>query len=255
MSRPTVMVTGGARRIGAALCRAFSQAGWHVIVHYRSSASQAEALAGELASAQTCRLDLGDVDAIDGTMTNLASLRDDWRLLINCAAVFEQDEADRLEPKVFDRAMTVNTMAPALLAQSFFRHARSDHGRTVINLTDQKLQNTNPDFFSYTISKHGLDGATRMLAMSWGRSGDRVYAIAPGAILASHDQTAEEAETSHRMNLLKRRTDASEICDAALFLAEGWLESGQTIHVDSGQHLLNQKRDVIYLAREGRTAS
>ena len=80
--------------------------------------------------------------------------------------------------------------------------------------------------------------------------GDRVYALAPGAILPSHDQTPDEIEVSHKLNLLGRRTEASEIADACLWLAEGWLANGETLFVDSGQHLLSQQRDVIYLGRE-----
>src|SRR3546814_1588291 len=81
---------------------------------------------------------------------------------------------------------------------------------------------------------------------------DRVYALAPGAILLSHDQSEEEADVSHRLNLLKRRTGADEIAEAALFLAGGALRSGETLFVDSGQHLLRKPRDVIYLAQIGR---
>ena len=71
-----------------------------------------------------------------------------------------------------------------------------------------------------------------------------------GAILPSHDQGEDEIERSHVLNLLGRKTDAQEIADAALFLAAGHLANGETLYVDSGQHLLNQQRDVIYLARE-----
>jgi hypothetical protein len=78
---------------------------------------------------------------------------------------------------------------------------------------------------------------------------DRVYALAPGAILASHDQSPEETEVSHRMNLLERRTALDEVVEAAWFLATGPLASGQTLFVDSGQHLLSQPRDVMFLAR------
>jgi NAD(P)-dependent dehydrogenase (short-subunit alcohol dehydrogenase family) len=88
-----------------------------------------------------------------------------------------------------------------------------------------------------------------MMAMA-AAPADRIYALAPGAILASHDQAAEEAEVSHRLNLLRRRTGPDEVADAAYFLANGPLASGQTLYVDSGQHLLAQPRDVMYLARE-----
>jgi NAD(P)-dependent dehydrogenase (short-subunit alcohol dehydrogenase family) len=102
------------------------------------------------------------------------------------------------------------------------------------------------------MSKHALGSTVPMMAMA-AAAGDRIYALAPGAILASHDQAPEEAEVSHRMNLLKRRTGADEVADAAWFLATGPLASGQTLFVDSGQHLLSQPRDVMYLARGERT--
>jgi NAD(P)-dependent dehydrogenase (short-subunit alcohol dehydrogenase family) len=89
-----------------------------------------------------------------------------------------------------------------------------------------------------------------MLAMAATAPEDRVYTLAPGAILSSYDQDEAETEVSHRLNLLGRRTGADEISAACLWLAEGWLASGTTLHVDSGQHLLSQPRDVIYLARE-----
>ena len=69
-------------------------------------------------------------------------------------------------------------------------------------------------------------------------------------MMPSWDQAAEERELSGRMNLLRRLTDPEELADAALFMAQGWLQSGETIYVDSGQHLLAQPRDVLYLARE-----
>ncbi|MGB3469786.1 MAG: oxidoreductase, partial [Erythrobacter sp.] len=78
----------------------------------------------------------------------------------------------------------------------------------------------------------------------------RIYGLAPGAILASHDQTEDETDISHRLNLLGRKTGADEIVDAALFLASGAMKSGSTLYIDSGQHLMSQPRDVIYLARE-----
>jgi NAD(P)-dependent dehydrogenase (short-subunit alcohol dehydrogenase family) len=170
--------------------------------------------------------------------------------LVNCAGVFQLDTAQRLDPAAYSRAMTVNAGVPAMLAQRFLTSARSPAGRRVIQITDQKLANPNPDFFSYTMSKHALDATVAMLAMAQADPRDRVYGLAPGAILASHDQAEAETEVSHRMNLLARKTDAEEIANACLFLAQGWLASGETLFVDSGQHLLAQARDVLYLARQ-----
>lgn len=248
--KPAILVTGGAKRIGGAICQAFGQAGWHVLVHYGRSAREAEALAASLPSARTVQCDLADSAAAAEMIKTLAAGLDDWRVLVNCAGVFREDRADAFDLAVFDEAMRVNAATPATMAQTFLASARSSAGRRVIQVTDQKLLNPNPDFFSYTMSKHALDATVAMLAMAQRDPRDRIYGLAPGAILASHDQTEGEAEISHRLNLLGRRTDASEIGRAALFLAEGWLASGESLFIDSGQHLLQQVRDVLYLARQ-----
>lgn len=252
MTGKTVLITGGAKRLGKAMAERFADAGWHVVVHYNSSGDAAEKLASQLPSAEIIQCDISDPDAAADMIRSLASTHDDWRCLINSASTFSKDEVTALDPATNQRNMSVNAVSPALMAQTYFANARSDGGRRVIQFTDQKLANLNPDFFSYTMSKAATDVAARMMAMAHDGD-DRVYTLAPGAILPSHDQTAEEAERSHTLNLLERRTGADEIADAALILAEGPLASGQSIHVDSGQHLLNQGRDVIYLEREGRS--
>ena len=248
MSRPVVLVTGGARRIGAAISRTFAEAGWHVVVHYCHSRGEADTLAAGFTSAETVSCDLAEGEATERMAVELAARLQDWRCLVNNASVFRRDDVDRLDPEVSHQAMRVNAVTPARLAQAFLRHARSPAGRRVIQVTDQKLANPNPDFFSYTMSKHAAASIVPMLAMA-AAPADRIYALAPGAILASHDQSAEDAEHSHRLNLLRRRTSAEEVARAALFLAQGPLASGQTLFVDSGQHLLAQPRDVMYLAR------
>jgi NAD(P)-dependent dehydrogenase (short-subunit alcohol dehydrogenase family) len=252
MNRPAVLVTGAARRIGAVIARAFAAAGWHVVIHYRGSAEDADALAAGLPSAETIACDLSDPAAAGVMIAELAARLDNWRVLVSNASVFEYDGVTGLQPPTYSRAMQVNAQSPAVMAQAFLGLARADGGRCVIQLTDQKLANTNPDFFSYTMSKHAVAGAIGMLAKAHSDPRDRIYGLAPGAILASHDQAEEEVETSHVLNLLGRKTCAQEIADAALFLSHGWLASGETLFIDSGQHLLSQLRDVIYLAREER---
>ena len=251
MPRPAVLITGAAKRIGAAVARAFGEGGWHVVIHYGSSAREAEALAAELDSAETIHCDLADGDAAVKMVETLAARLDDWRALVNCAAIFRPDAVTALDPQTYDRSMAINAKTPIRMAQAYLRSARTPAGRRVIQFTDQKLANPNPDFFSYSVSKHAAAGAIALLAMGAAGARDRVYGLAPGAILPSHDQSEEEAEQSHRLNLLERKTGAGEIADACLFLAAGHLTSGETLFVDSGQHLLSQPRDVIYLAREG----
>ena len=250
MTLPAVLITGGATRIGAAISRPFAAAGWHVVIHYRTSGAAAEALAATLPSAETIAFDLADDDAAVAAVTSLAARLPDWCCLVNSASVFDYDGVTALDPATNRQAMQINALAPARLAQTFLTQAVSASPRSVINVTDMKIENTNPDFFSYTMSKHALAATIGMLAKGFEHSGARIYGLAPGAVLASHDQREEETDISHRMNLLHRKTGSDEIADAALFLAGGALTSGQTLFIDSGQHLLDQPRDVIWLARE-----
>lgn len=248
MSLPAILITGGARRIGAAMARRFGESGWHVVVHYNASRDEAQTLAASLPSAQALHCDLTDPQAARAMVAALAKELPDWRALINNASVFERDDVTGLDMETNHRAMHINAAIPALLAQSFLECAKSEAGRRIIQLTDQKLANSNPDFFSYTMSKHAAASMVPMLAKAASATGnDRIYGLAPGAILASHGQSEAQAEGTHRLNLLQRRTSAAEVADAAHFLATGPLASGQTLFLDSGQHLLAQSRDVIYL--------
>ncbi|WP_051020512.1 SDR family oxidoreductase [Porphyrobacter sp. AAP82] len=255
--RPAVLVTGGATRIGAAITRRFAAAGWHTVIHYKSSANAAEALAATLPSAAVIGFDLADDEAAVAAVTELAARLPGWRCLVNSASVFDYDSVTGLDPATNRAAMQINALAPARLAQAFLAlTAGHDAVRAVINVTDMKIENANPDFFSYTMSKHALAATIGMLAKGNfegpnGAGNVRAYGLAPGAVLASHDQREEETEISHRMNLLGRKTGPDEIAEAALFLAGGALASGQSLFIDSGQHLLDQPRDVIWLARDG----
>jgi NAD(P)-dependent dehydrogenase (short-subunit alcohol dehydrogenase family) len=250
MDRPAVLITGAARRIGAVLARRFGEAGWHVVLHAGHSVSAAEDIAATLPSAEVVACNLIDGAVALDLVEDLAARLDDWRVLINCAAVFRPDTAAAINPAIFAEAMRVNAETPTRMAQAFLADARAKGGKRVIQFLDMKIANPNPDFFSYTMAKHALASTVKMLAMAQNDPATRVYGLAPGAMLPSHDQRSEEHEISGRMNLLQRLTDPDELADAALFMAQGWLASGETIFVDSGQHLLAQPRDVLYLARQ-----
>jgi NAD(P)-dependent dehydrogenase (short-subunit alcohol dehydrogenase family) len=251
VTRPAILITGAARRIGAAIARRFGAEGWHVVVHYGTSRDEAEALATSLASTETVQCDLADPAAAVAMVETLAARLPEWRVLVNSASVFEDHGEGLPSPEAHARTLRINAEVPTRMAQAFLAHSQAAGGRRVIAITDQKLANPNPDFLSYTMSKQALGATVPMLAMASARPADRAYAIAPGAILRSYDQSEEEFAISGRLNLLKRHTGADEIADAAFFLAQGWLASGTTLYVDSGQHLLSQPRDVLYLAREG----
>ncbi|MEO1221347.1 MAG: SDR family oxidoreductase [Pseudomonadota bacterium] len=249
MQEPAVLITGSATRIGAEIAKGFGNAGWHVVIHHLTSHDEAEALAASLPSAETVSCDLSDDQAATEMIKDLAARLPGFRCLVNSASIFHYDNATKLDPTTNRQAMQVNALTPAVMTQEFLACAKGGAPLCAIQVTDMKLKNPNPDFFSYTMSKHALASTIKMFAIEAGEDA-RVYGIAPGAILASHDQTEDETETSHRLNLLGRKTAAEEIVEAALFLSSGILESGSTLFIDSGQHLLSQPRDVIYLARE-----
>lgn len=244
--RPAVLVTGAARRIGAAMARGFADAGWHVVLHCHRSTAAAQALADDLPSAEIVTADLADIDACVALVHDLAARLPGWRVLVNNAARFgaASNTADALA------TFRLNALAPWTLADVFLRLPPLRGGRRVIHLTDQKTAHPNPDFPHYTMAKHALGGAVagqQMAQDQAGRLQDRVYALAPGAILASLDQSEAEADRTHRLNLLQRRVTLSDMAQAALFLATGPLAGGQTLFADCGQHLLRQPRDVIFL--------
>lgn len=250
MVRPAVLITGAAKRIGAVLARRFADSGWHVVIHAGHSPALAREFAATLPSAEVVEADLVDREAALAMIAEVAARLPDWRVLVNSAAVFKPDTAQAIQPEIFAEAMRVNAETPTAMAQAFLAQAKCQGGKRVIQFLDQKLINTNPDFFSYTMAKHAFASTVRMLAMAQDDPATRIYGLAPGAMLPSFDQVEEEHEISGRMNLLQRLTDPAELAQAALFMAHGWLASGETIYVDSGQHLLSQPRDVLFLARE-----
>ena len=249
MVEPAVLITGSATRIGAEIARGFGKSGWHVVIHHLTSHDEADALAASLPSAETVSCDLSDDKAATAVIADLCKRLPGFRCLVNSASIFRYDNVTTIDADTARQAMQVNAITPAVLTKEFLAEATGEAPLCTIHVTDMKIENPNPDFFSYTMSKHALASTIEMFAAEAGDSA-RVYGIAPGAILASHDQTEEETETSHRLNLLERKTSAQEIVEAALFLSSGALKSGSTLFIDSGQHLLNQPRDVIYLARE-----
>jgi NAD(P)-dependent dehydrogenase (short-subunit alcohol dehydrogenase family) len=243
----TAIVTGGAKRIGAALSRALAADGWHVLIHYRASRAEAEALAASLGSASIVQADLADPDAADCILGALDGLPPP-RLLVNNASRFVLDGHDDFTPEAWDLHQAINLRAPALLSRGFARAVGEGPG-LIVNLLDAKLAAPNPDFFSYTISKIGLAGLTELCARAFAPR-IRVCGIAPSVTLVSGPQSRENFETVHAMNALRRGVDVSEIVAALRFIIDTPTYTGQTIVLDGGQRFLGLPRDVQFLEQE-----
>jgi NAD(P)-dependent dehydrogenase (short-subunit alcohol dehydrogenase family) len=119
----------------------------------------------------------------------------------------------------------------------------------VVNLLDQKLANPNPDYFSYSLSKYALAGATTMMAQAFAPR-VRVNAVAPGLTLKSGDQSDAEFHRVARMNLLERPVGAENVAAAVLYLLEAPSVTGQTLYVDAGQRFLKRDGDVMFEGRD-----
>lgn len=241
----TAIVTGGAKRIGAALCRALAGDGWTVLIHCRRSLDEARALAGELGGAKVVAADLALPDAADRIMAGLDGLPP-VRLLVNNASRFAFDTADDFTVERWDELLATNLRAPALLSQAFAARVDSGGG-LIVNLLDAKLASPNPDFFSYTISKIGLAGLTELGARAWAARGIRVCGIAPSVTLVSGEQSRDNFDSVHALNALGRGVRVEEIVAALRFIIATPTLTGQTLVLDGGQRFLGLPRDVQFL--------
>ncbi len=248
----TTLVTGGARRIGAALAAHLARAGHRVVIHYRNAEAEARALEKQLLdegwSVWLAHADLQEAGAAERLMAEAAeaagSVIDG---LVNSASLFDYDTPLALRPALLEAAMRTNLHAPIALAKALAAQPGLQAG-SVVNLLDQKIANLNPDFFSYTLSKVALDGATTMLAQALAPR-VRVNAVSPGLTLASHDQSDAEFGAVSRENLLERPVSLADIAAAVKMLLENESVTGQNIFVDCGQRFLARTRDIMFATR------
>ena len=244
----TAIVTGGARRIGAEVVRALAADGWHVVIHCNTSRAQADALAAEIGHATVVAADLADPDA-GRIIVDAAGGLPPLGLLVNSASLFEYDRIDDFDVAGFDAHMAVNLRAPALITRAFAAAVPTDVTSLVVNLLDAKLESLNPDYFTYTLSKIGLEGLTELTARAYAPR-LRCAAIAPAVTLVSGPQTRENFEAVHGMNPLRRGVTVDEIVAALRFIIATPTFNAQTITLDGGQRLMGLRRDVAYMVEK-----
>lgn len=248
-TRDAVLVTGAGRRVGAVIARALAAAGWFVHLHANSSVADAEGVLADLRRAggdgAVVTADLADPAAVADLVPACAGNGPAPVALINNAAVFEYDFADTVSAAALDRHFAVNTRAPALLSKALADHLPPGRDGAIVNILDNKLFAPNADYFSYTLSKFALHGATLAMAMAFAPR-LRVNGIAPGIMLVSGHQTEAGFRAIHKRNPLGRGATPDDIARAARYLLEVPGVNGQVVVIDGGQVLERQDRDTAF---------
>jgi NAD(P)-dependent dehydrogenase (short-subunit alcohol dehydrogenase family) len=251
-TRPVVLVTGSARRVGRAIALDLAAHGFDVALHFRSSREEAESTAADVrecdARAQCFAADLSDETACRALVPAVAKAMGRLDAVVNNASHFEYDNAETFSHAAMEAHWRANTAPAVLLAQALASHLKgcSEVG-CVVNLLDQKLWNPNPDYFSYTLSKAALEAATTLLAQALAPQ-VRVVGVAPGVTLVS-GAAMDDAnfKQAHQMTPLGRSSTPDDVARTVRFVIESRAITGTTILVDGGQHLLAQPRDVAFL--------
>jgi NAD(P)-dependent dehydrogenase (short-subunit alcohol dehydrogenase family) len=242
MDGRTAIVTGGGKRVGAAIVRALLADGWVVVAHvHREDDPVAE-------GAIRVAADLAQPDCAQRIFAKVEG-QPPVRLLVNNAARFAHDGFGQASAEEFDSHLRINARAPMLLIDELARvHGGGD--ALVVNLLDSKLAAPNPDFLSYTISKYALASLGELAARSLAGKGIRVNAIAPALMLPSGEQGSANFEAVHDLNPLKRGIEVGDVIAALRYLIDSTGVTGQTLTIDGGQRFMELSRDVQFLESE-----
>ncbi|WNH53452.1 pteridine reductase [Stenotrophomonas oahuensis] len=241
-SAPVVLITGSARRIGAAIARQFHACGWSVVLHANTSTAELQQAAFDLdmvrpGSVLALQADLRDTAALPDLVEQAVGQFGRLDALVNNASNFYPTLLGQITAEHWDDLFAVNARAPLLLAQAAAPHLRRQQG-CIVNLTD--LHGTDPmrDHAVYSAAKAALEMITRSLALELAPK-VRVNAVAPGAILwpeQGKDDFARQALLARTP--LGRIGTVEEIAEAVYWLAsDAPFVTGHTLRVDGGRQL------------------
>ena len=156
--------------------------------------------------------------------------------LINNASTFEEDSFENFTNSSFDCHMDINLRAPIILSQKFAEQLPCNIRGQIINIIDQRVLNSDPSFFTYSISKSALFWATKTMAQSLAPN-IRVNAIGPGPTIKNYIQTDEDFNSEINSTLLKNGSPPDELLKGVLYLLSESSVTGHMIPIDGGQHL------------------
>lgn len=234
------LVTGAARRIGAALARRLHGAGADVAIHYRSSADDAGRLAAELnearaGSAEIFQADLTQAERIPPLVDAVITWSGRLDVLVNNASAFYPTPLGEITENDWNELVGSNLKAPLFLSQAAWPHLRSARG-CIVNLVDIHSQRPLRDYSVYGVAKAGLGMLTRSLSKEMAPE-VRVNAIAPGAILWPESDMSEAVKRDILRQIpLARTGEPDDVADCLLWLVrDAAYVTGQVIAVDGGR--------------------
>jgi pteridine reductase len=244
MQGKVVLVTGGAKRVGAAICRRLHAAGANIVIHYRSSLYEALALRAELNehrenSAHCVQADLLDVVALKAMIAESIKCFGHLDALINNASSFYATPLAKVNELDWNDLLGTNLKAPLFLAQAAAEELRLRHG-TIVNIADIHADRPMHGHLLYSAAKAGLVALTKGLAQEMAPL-VRVNAVAPGVISWPDDEEWQDEERLSKIvahTLLKREGQPDDIARTVQFLiADAPYITGQVICVDGGRSI------------------
>ncbi len=244
MQGKVVLVTGGAKRVGAAICRRLHAAGASIAVHYRSSAAEAQALRDELnaqrpGSTFTIQADLLDPQAPHVLVGKVVQHFDHLDALVNNASSFYSVPLAEIAEQHWNDLIGTNLKAPLLLAQAAADELRRRHG-AVVNIADIHAERPMHGHLLYSVAKAGLTALTRALAQEMAPQ-VRVNAVAPGVIIWPEGEEWNDEEKRRKIvahTLLKREGEPEDVARTVQFLlSDAPYITGQVIAVDGGRSI------------------
>lgn len=248
MANGAVLVTGGAKRIGRAICLRLAADGYPIIIHYRGSVDEAEELVEVIrstgGSALAIQADLSDAASATSLIMQAGA---DPPLcgIVNNASVFIHDDIDSIDTDSWDAHMEVNARSPMLLIRALNQQLNKDDSACVVNVLDQKIAEPNPDHLSYTASRYAMLGLTDALARGLAPR-IRVNAVAPGHTLPSDEQSDAGFARAQSETPLGHGPSPEDVADAVSYLMGAAAVTGQVLFVDSGERFLSRARDVLF---------
>ncbi len=235
-----MLVTGGGKRIGATIVRSLHAANANVAIHYRSSATEAEALCAELNgqrqdSSIILQADLNQVSAINAMIAALVDNCGRLDAVVNNASSFYPTPLGSITEAQWEDLIGSNLKAPLFVCQAALPHLRASRG-SIVNLVDIHARRPLRDHAVYGPAKAGLAMLTRSLARDLGPE-VRVNGVAPGAILWPEDDMSDKTKASILKQVpLKRSGEPADIARTVLFLLrDAPYVTGEIIAVDGGR--------------------